>query len=218
MVCCQHCCAAAEAHFGRKAAERDLQRYKRRGADATTRLMLAELRRRPLRGCDLLDVGAGIGIISAELAECGVANVTAVEASPAYLDVARKELAPRYAPGSTQFVLGDFALIAPTLSDADVVTLGRVVCCYANGEALLQAAASRARQLLALTYPRYRWYMRTVTAIQNFWRRARGDRFQTYVHAPKQMEEVLNNAGLVRVVRRGTPVWVLDVYARSSQS
>ncbi len=90
MVCCTGYCAA-EAQFDRKVAERDLRRYRRRGADATTRLMLAELRRWPLEGRRLLDVGGGIGVISRELADTGVASATIVEASPAYLEVARRE-------------------------------------------------------------------------------------------------------------------------------
>jgi ubiquinone/menaquinone biosynthesis C-methylase UbiE len=127
MVCCTRYCAA-ETQFDRKVAERDLQRYRRRGADAITKLMLEELRSWPLQGGDLLDVGGGIGIISMELADAGVATATVVEASPAYLEVARHEVGSRYGSRPTQFVLGDFAVVAPTLADADVVTLDRVVC------------------------------------------------------------------------------------------
>jgi 2-polyprenyl-3-methyl-5-hydroxy-6-metoxy-1,4-benzoquinol methylase len=95
MVCCTGYCAA-EVQFDRKVAERDLRRYRRRGADATTRLMLAELRRWPLEGRRLLDVGGGIGVISKELAGTGVASATVVEASPAYLEVARREAGSQY--------------------------------------------------------------------------------------------------------------------------
>jgi len=95
MVCCTGYCAA-EAQFNHKVAERDLRRYRRRGADATTRLMLAELRRWPLEGRRLLDVGGGIGVISRELAGSGVATATIVEASPAYSEVARREAGSQY--------------------------------------------------------------------------------------------------------------------------
>jgi magnesium-protoporphyrin O-methyltransferase len=158
-------CCAAEGQFDHKVAERDLRRYRKRGADATTRLMLAELRRWPLQGKQLLDIGGGIGAVSAELADSGIACATLVEASPAYLEAARVELGSRYASRPTQYLLGDFAVIAGTLADADVVTLDRVVCCYPDAEALLQGAAARTRQLLAFTYPRDRWYVRTMIAI-----------------------------------------------------
>ncbi|HLB86344.1 MAG TPA: methyltransferase domain-containing protein, partial [Terriglobales bacterium] len=164
MACCTQYCAAEE-EFDNKVAERDLQRYRRRGPDPITRLMLAELRRWPLQGGQLLDVGGGIGVICSELADTGVA-ATLVEASPAYLEVARRELGSRYS-SRAQFFLGDFVKIAGTLPDADVVTLDRVVCCYPDVEALLGAAAGRARRLLAFTYPRDRWYMHAVIALEN---------------------------------------------------
>jgi ubiquinone/menaquinone biosynthesis C-methylase UbiE len=133
MACCNGYCAA-EAQFDSKVAERDLRRYRRRGADATTRLILAELRRCPLEGRRLLDVGGGIGVISCELADTRLASASIVEASPAYLEIARREVGLKYESRPTQFVLGDFALIASTLPDADVVTLDRVVCCYPDAD------------------------------------------------------------------------------------
>jgi len=101
MACCTGYCAA-EAQFDGKVAGHDLRRYRRRGADVTTRLLLEELRRQPLEGRRLLDVGGGIGVISAELAETGLASVTMVEASPAYLEVARREVGSKYGSRPTQ--------------------------------------------------------------------------------------------------------------------
>src|SRR5437868_717358 len=114
-------------------------------------------------------------------------------------------------PGS---FFGDFAAIADTVTDADVVTLNRVVCCYPDAEALLRGAAARTRRLVAFSYPRDRWYMWIMTVLENFWRRLRGSSFRIFVHPPERMEAVLEAAGLVRVARRGTLVWVLDLYRR----
>jgi 2-polyprenyl-3-methyl-5-hydroxy-6-metoxy-1,4-benzoquinol methylase len=213
MVCCTGYCAAA-AQFDSKVAERDLRRYRRRGADATTRLIVAELRRWPLEGRHLLDVGGGIGVISCELADTRLASATMVEASPAYLEVARREVGLKFGSRPIQFILGDFAVIAGTLPDADVVTLDRVVCCYPDAEALLGAAAARTRQLLALTYPRDRWDVRTMIALENLWLRLTGKKFRAFVHSPEQMAAVLEASGLMRTTQRGTLVWMLDIYHR----
>lgn len=210
--CTRYC--AAEAQFDRKVAERDLRRYRRRGADSITRLMLTELRRWPLQGADILDVGGGIGVISMELAGSGVAAATVVEASPGYLEVARNEVESRYGSRPTQFVLGDFAAVAQTLPHADMVTLNRVVCCYPDADTLLRSAAARARRLIAFTYPRDRWYIRIWIALQNFFRHQRSNEFRAFVHAPQRMGAVLEAAGFVRAVRQGTAVWALDLYHR----
>jgi SAM-dependent methyltransferase len=213
MNCCNRYCAGEEK-FDRKVAKRDLQRYRRHGADATTQLILAELRRSPLEGQRLLDVGAGIGVIGKELACTGIAGATLVEASPAYLEVARREVESQYGSRPTQFILGDFAMIAGSLPDADVVTLDRVVCCYPEALVLLRQAAARARRVLAFTYPRDRWYVRIVVALKNIWLRLAGKSFRTFVHSPHRMSGTLEAAGLVRETRRTTPVWALEVYRR----
>jgi len=211
MTCCTRYCAA-EAQFGSERAQSDLRLYRRRGPVGVTRVLLAELRRQPLQHKQLLDVGAGIGVISAELAGNGLAGTTVAEASPAYLEVARQVVEPRYKSGSAGFVLGDFALLAETLPDADLVILDRVVCCYPDANALLQAAAAKTRQLLAFTYPRDRWDVRAVVGLQNLWRRLKGSAFKVFVHPAKEMCASVERNGLVRVARRGTFVWVVDVY------
>jgi 2-polyprenyl-3-methyl-5-hydroxy-6-metoxy-1,4-benzoquinol methylase len=213
MMCCTGYCAAA-AQFDSKRAERDLRRYRRRGAEATTRLLVAGLRRWPLEGRCLLDVGGGIGVISRELANTRLASATIVEASPAYLEVGRREVGLKFGARPVQFVLGDFAVLAGKLPDADVVTLDRVACCYPDAEALLVAAAAHTRQVLAFTYPRNRWYVRTMFALASFWLRLTGKKFRAFVHAPERMAAVLEAAGLVRALQRETLVWMLDVYHR----
>ena len=111
-------------------------------------------------------------------------------------------------------ILGNFAVIAGALPDADVVTLDGVVCCYPDAEALLREAAGRARQLLTFTYPRDRWYVRTLIVMENFWLWLTGKKFRAFVHAPNRMEAVLEVAGLVRTTRRETLIWTFDLYRR----
>jgi magnesium-protoporphyrin O-methyltransferase len=214
MNCCTQY-SAAEAHFGAKIAERDLQGYRRRGAQGITKILLQELRRLPLEGKELLDVGGGIGIIAADLADVGLASVTLVEASPSYLEAARKELETRYASRRAQFLLGDFSLIASTVPGANLVTLDRVVCCYPDDAALLRAAAKKTHQVLALTYPRDRWYVRAAIAMENALRRAKGDAFRAFVHPEQRLGATLEAEGLVRFARRETFSWALDLYRRN---
>lgn len=213
MTCCARYCAA-ESKFDAKVAEADLRRYQRSGPDVSTQILLAELRRWPLQKLRLLDVGSGIGVISLELAGAGLAGVTLADASPAYLEVARREVGSRYAPRPAQFILGDFVVTYGTLPDADVVTLDRVVCCYPDAQALLHGAATRARGLVAFTYHPDRWYLRAMVALENFLYRVRGNPFRAFVHPPQRMGAVLEAAGFVRSARRGTFLWALDLYHR----
>src|SRR5262245_30066155 len=217
MVCCEQYCAA-QAQFGRKRAERDLRRYLRRGADSITKLLLKELRRWPLQGLSLLDVGSGIGVIDMELAGDGVGTATVVEASPAYFEASRGTVERCYGSRPVQFVVGDFTALAPTLADADVVTLDRVVCCYPDAEGLLRRAAQRARLMIAYTYPRNRWYVHAFMAFQNARRRLTGNPFRSFLHSPERMSATLETAGLKRISRQGNAVWMVELYHQARNS
>ncbi len=214
MTCCTGPCAAA-AHFNPKKAERDLRRYQRRGPDVTTQLILEELRRWPLQGLHLLDVGGGIGVIAVELVTAGLASITFADASAGYLEAARRHLASRGASRAAQFFLGDFAATADTLPDADIVTLDRVVCCYPDVEALLRGAGARARRMVAFTYPRDTWYVRAAVVVENSWYWLRRDPFRAFVHSPERMASVLESAGFVRAARHATLQWAFDLYRRA---
>ena len=156
MSCRARYCVA-ETQFDPKVAERDLRRYQRHGPDTSTQMLLAAL-----------DVGSGIGVIGMELAGAGLTAVTLADASPAFLEAARRQVEPLYASRPTQFILGAFAAIASTLPDADVVTLDRVVCCHPDVDALLQGASMPARRIVAFTYHPDRWYLHAAVALENF--------------------------------------------------
>jgi SAM-dependent methyltransferase len=213
MTCCTGPCAAA-SHFNLNKAERDLRRYQRHGPDLSTRMLVSQLRRLPLQGLHLLDVGAGIGVIAAELAGAGLAGVTLADASAGYLQAARRHLAGRDASLPVRIVLGDFAVTAGSLPDADIVTLDRVVCCYPDVEALLRGAAGRARSVIGFTYPRDAWYVHAAVALENSWYRLRRDPFRAFVHSPERMASVLESAGFVRAARCTKLDWALDLYRR----
>ena len=215
MTCCTGSCAAA-SFFSSRIAERELRRYQRRGPDTSTRMLLTELRRQPLNGLDLLDVGSGIGVIAAELADVGLAGVTLADASPASLEVAQRNLSARYKTVRTQFILGDFAQTGATLPDADFVTLDRVVCCYPDADALLFAAAMRARLLLAFSYPRDRWYMRAGFALVNLFFRLGRSPFRIFVHPPQSMSGVLEAAGFTCSAHSESFVWSVRLYRRAT--
>ena len=69
MSACQ--CAGCDSQFGARHAAKDLERYRRKGPDVTTRLLLEGLKTLGLRDATLLDVGAGIGVIHHELLSAG---------------------------------------------------------------------------------------------------------------------------------------------------
>jgi len=209
--------AEAELQFGPAIAARDLERYRRKGPDATSRLLLNAVRGHADGAASLLDIGAGVGVLGFELLANGLSSATLVDASRAYLDAAGREAASRKVSDRLRCVVGDFAVLADEIESADVVTMHRVVCCYPDHASLLQAAAKHARRVFAFSYPRDRWHVRFWLALENVRRRLFGNPFRTFVHSPVDMDERVTQDGFVRIHRSRTFVWSIDVYERTNR-
>jgi magnesium-protoporphyrin O-methyltransferase len=206
----------AERQFGSAVAARDLARYRRKGPDPTSRLLLEAVGDQVTHGDSLLDIGAGVGVLDFELLTRGISTSTLVDASPAYLEAAHEEAGRRQVTDRLEFVIGDFTNMGGDIARADVITMHRVICCYPDCVRLLEAATGRSRRLLAFSYPRDKWYVRFWLAVENLGRRMRGNNFRTFVHSPAAMEGLVGHVGFARVDRRMTFAWCIDVYARSA--
>jgi magnesium-protoporphyrin O-methyltransferase len=213
-----HCCSPPSnpttQHFDAQRAARDLATYQKSGPDPTTLGLLAGLAGTGIRPESLLDIGAGIGALSFELLKTGVARATCVDMSQAFVEGGQAETQRRGLAARMSWRVADFLALAPSVPPADVVTLDRVVCCYPAVEPLLRQAAQHARVLLAMSYPRDRWYVRLVLAAENFVRQLRRNAFQSFVHPVADMEALLTDAGFQRVSGTGTLVWRMDVFRR----
>jgi len=208
-------CCAADQEFDPAIARRELRRFQRKGVNQPTGQLLDEMLRSSLPPeASLLDVGGGIGTIHHVLLDRGVARATQVDASRAYLDVARAEAERRGHGARVTFAHGDFRELAAATSPSDMVTLDRVVCCDPDFAGLLGAAADHARHLLAFTYPRDRWFTRSFVAVFNAVQRLRGRLFRAYIHPPAAMAGVLEARGLRRRWAGGTAIWGAEVFER----
>jgi hypothetical protein len=216
MTSCSGCTGypAAERQFGSAVARHDLGRYRRKGPDASSRVLLRSLSASLHRDDALLDIGGGVGVLSFELLARGLPHATLVDASPAYLDGARSEAERRGVASKLQCVTGDVVHLDGGVEPADVVTMHRVVCCYPDWTALLRKATSLSRRVLAFSYPRDRWYVRLWLRLENSRRRLIGHPFRSFVHPAAAMNDHIEAAGFERVSRRETPVWSVNVYTR----
>lgn len=210
-----NCCQITDSAFSEGEAKANLKDYRRRGPAKQTRLILEAVRSLGLKNATLLDVGGGIGAIYHELLKDTAREAIHVDASSAYLKVARQEAERRGHASQVRFVHADFTEVAADLPQVDVVTLDRVVCCYPNFRELLNSAASRSHTAVAMTYPREVWWTRSVLAVMNFYQRIIKDPFRVFVHPVSEMELVLNGAGLQKVYTRRLFVWEMTLYKRA---
>lgn len=198
--CCSPDCGR---FFNRRVAERDARRYRAKGLTGTAG-ELAELAG-DVTGASVLEVGGGIGTIELELLAAGAARATNVELSPAYEEAAHELIAERGLGDRVERRVADFAVEHATVEPHDVVVMHRVVCCYPDVDALVEAAAERARRRLVLTFPQDRLLLRAGVRIVNLFLRIGGGDFRVYVHRRAQIAEAARRGGLApeRTVRHG---------------
>lgn len=194
--------------------EADLERYRRRGPDPTTRSLIEAITAEGVEDATLLDIGGGIGAIQLALLGAGVARAQSIDATEAYVEVAKAE-ADRLGYGDrTSMTPGDFVELAPEIEVADVVTLDRVVCCDPDLAGLLGQSAAHARRMVGLVYPRDTWWNRLAAGVLHALSWLRRDPSRWYVHPTRDIDALMRAAGFRRRDIERTFVWQVALYVR----
>ncbi|MGZ3601128.1 MAG: class I SAM-dependent methyltransferase [Ktedonobacterales bacterium] len=212
MTCDQ--CRGIEGMFGRRRAEQQVARYRRRGPNKTTRMLIEALKAEGVDGLTLLDIGGGVGAIQLALLKAGVTNATDVDASSAYLAVAQSEAKREGVTSRIEYRYGNFTDLAADMASTGIVTLDRVICCYHDMRGLVGQSVSKAAKLYGLVYPRDTWWTRAVIAAGNIILRLRRDPFRVFVHPTEAVDALIRGSGLVQRYHRTAGAWQVVVYAR----
>jgi SAM-dependent methyltransferase len=212
-VSCTQCRGIVQ-EFDSSVARRELRRYRRRGARGTTRTLVDLLRGEGVRGRTFLDVGGGVGVIQHELMASGASSGVDVDASPAYLTACRDEAARRGYDERVRYLQGDLVELASSVDPVDIVTLDRVLCCYPDMPALVDASASRARRVYGVVIPRegrlMRFAVRAVNVIQTLRRRP----FRVFLHASADVDARVMTHGLDKRYHGHSLFWQVLLYTR----
>lgn len=216
MACPQ--CIGVERQFDESVARRELRRYRRRGPSRSTRLLLEGLESIDIPNPTFLDIGGGIGAIQHELMARGAAGGIHFDASPAYLAVSRQEAGRRGYADRVGYHEGDLVDAGDELPPADLVTLDRVLCCYHDMPALVEAAGSRARTALALVYPRQNALTRFGVRAVNLVMRLRSHPFRLFLHRTAEVDRRVAEAGLRPHWQSATFLWHVVVFVRPTDT
>jgi 2-polyprenyl-3-methyl-5-hydroxy-6-metoxy-1,4-benzoquinol methylase len=201
--------------FNAEQAERAVRNFERKGLDGTAAPMIAALQGHGIRGATLLEVGAGPGTAVVTLLEAGVLSAVAYDISQSHEQVAGALLQGRGLSDRTEWHTGDY-LESGDPRSADVVFLNRVVCCYPDAAGLLDAVAKHSSRLLAVSYPRRRWFVRAGLKAVNAFLRLRRVPFRVFAHRPDAMAARVTAAGLHQVAVGGTALWEWKVWERKT--
>ena len=207
-----------DAVFDARTARKEAVAYRRSGATGSTRRLVEAIRAAGVSGRSVLDIGGGIGVLGQELLAGGASRVTHVDASAAYVSVAGYEFERAGFGDRSTVHHGDFVELAPELEAAEIVTLHRVVCCYGDWRALVDASTARATRLYGLVIPNERWWLRAGIGIGNLALRISGRSFRGYVHPEGRIHDRIRRAGFERRSHHRGWIWQTSLYERSGDA
>ncbi len=207
-------CEGIETLFNHKVAARELKKYRRKGPIKTTRILIDALKAEGVQGLTLLDIGGGIGAIVQELLAAGASRATNVDASTAYIEVAKEESERRGHSDRVSYQQGDFVDLAPEISPADIVTLDRVICCYPDMEALVGLSSQRATKYYGVVYPRENVWMMVARPVINLFLWLNRNPFRMFVHPTAAVEAVVRRQGLQPRFHGNTIIWQVVLFGR----
>lgn len=201
--------------FNEKHAGRDAEDYLKHGLNKRGQRLVAALSGRITSPLSVLDIGCGAGGLHHDLLRRGIAGrVTGVDASSAYLRFAAQNAAKLNLSQQVRYVQRDFAQTAGEFAPAGLVTLDRVICCYPYLEQLLSAAAVRAEQYLALTFPIEGWWLKApywlIDSLFTLFR----SQYHFFLHPRSQVIAIAGAAGLQPIHHERVGFWQLLLLAR----
>jgi magnesium-protoporphyrin O-methyltransferase len=109
---------------------------------------------------------------------------------------------------------GDFVALADSVEPADIVTLDRVLCCYHDMPALVQASTARARRWYGLVFPRDYWWVKLGVPLLNLALRLRREPFNVFAHATEAVDDLVRTQGFQPVLHHRFWLWQVLLYER----
>lgn len=211
------CCArhGQDELFKDRFAKRTAKRYRKKGLDKTSRLLVERASAGGLEGATVLEIGGGVGQIMLELLKAGAARGEVVELVPAYEEQAHALAEEAGVGDRASFRTADLVADPGAGEPADIVALNRVVCCTPDGVELAGIAASLARRTLVLSFPRPSAVARAVVGVQNLYFRLLRRRFRVFVHPPEAIAAAAAAQGLQLVFEHRGRVWQVVSFERA---
>ena len=101
-----------------------------------------------------------MGPFHQRLLEAGAGRAMGVDLSARMLEEARAGAQASGLATRTEYREGDFLEISEEFTDADIVILDKVICCYPDAQGLVERSLAKARRVYAFTVPRDRAFVR----------------------------------------------------------
>jgi 2-polyprenyl-3-methyl-5-hydroxy-6-metoxy-1,4-benzoquinol methylase len=211
------CTTRGTDRFFSRSAKHYARRFRRRGLDAPQGLLAEGLDGLGVQNATLIEIGCGVGGLHLTLFERGIAFVQAVELSEGMISQARALASERGVEKQVRYLRGDFVDIAGQVDRSDIVVMDKVLCCYADPVQLIQAAALKARSMLAVSYPRQGLLARISFGLAQTVGKVLRWSFHPFYHATDLLENSIGEEGFAEVYSSATVIWQVKIFKKEKR-
>src|SRR5207237_1781376 len=155
----------------------------------------------------LLALCGVIGAIQIELLRAGISRAVNIELTPTYEEAAQALLREARLEDRVERRVMDFAEATGEVEAADIVIMNRVICCYPDMPKLAGAAADHTREVLVVSFPKKRWWIRAAINLGDLALRVGRQRFQIFLHPPDKILATAERHGLKTVSNTTSFFW-----------
>lgn len=211
-----NCChvKGLENHFDKKFAIKKLKRYQKKGADSITQKILKGIKERDMQGACLIDIGGGVGEVQFELLRMGVEKTISVEASSAFIEVAKTEARRLNLDHKMTYTHGDFVDLESGIKIQRVVSLVKVICCYQDWKKLIETSLSKSNKYFILVYPHDNRFAKFITFLENLGLSIFQPAFRVYIHSAKNINDLIADKGFKKIYFDKTFVWRIEIFEK----
>ena len=211
---CCHVPRGYDKLFGERSARREANRYRRKGLGDNEQRIVEFLRSRGVEGASVLEIGGGVGTLQIELLKAGAASAVNVELSPYWEAAARGLVREAGLEDRWEYRVDNVAADGKGVGPADAVVMHRVVCCDPDPEALVGAAAARARGYLVMSFPRERILSSAFVGLINLVARVLRWEHRSFVHPVATIVGAARRRGLRPVLEHRGFIWQIVALER----
>lgn len=200
--------------FFSKSAARYAKRFRKKGPDKPSRVLIDALSSLGVREKRVLDIGCGTGDVHLTLLDLGAAFAEGIDISSGMLAQARNLSREMGHEGRVAYRQGDFMDQSTEVLGADIVILDKVLCCYESPEALIRESASKSGEFLALSYPSTSFLAAVSFRFMNWIGRLLRWSFYPFYHDPRLLLDIAVSSSLHPVFSDRTVLWQITILRR----
>lgn len=190
------------------------KQFRKKGLAKEQKRLLEGIRKVPVTGKRLLDIGCGVGALHLTLLQEGAAEAVGVDLAEGMIENARQFARDKGLAEKTTYIVGDFVQVSDTVLEADITLLDKVVCCYENLDALLEKSTSRTRSVYALTYPNENLLVKLLFQAHIAFSKLIRMQFRPFWHDWSTMRAWVADRGFRLIYEDSTFFWRVLVYQR----